>query len=213
MDPKKLKINSQSEENLNRSQESEKESKEESKKTLENSTENSSSKKEEKNSSKKLKVSAFLKKKEEPYFEEYQKLKEEHLYLRAEFENYKRRALEEKRQFQLYEGEGFISDLAEEVLDDFERALASLKDNRSLTAMQKGLEMIHTKFKLLFKKYGVSSLDPQGQAFDPSYQEALSHVESSKFPEGYVLETYKKAYKLHDKVIRPAQVVVTKSKS
>ena len=49
-----------------------------------------------------------------------------------------------------------------------------------------------------------------GKAFDPSYQEALSHIKTSKVPEGYVAETVKKAYKLHGKVIRPAQVVLAK---
>ena len=166
----------------------------------------------EKKQSKKLKMASHLKKKEEPYKEKYQQLKEEYLYLRAEFENYKRRTLEEKRQFRLYEAERFISDLVEEVLDDFERALLSFKDKPSLEVMDKGLEMIHAKWKLLLKKYAVSSLDPKGKLFDPSYQEALSYIENSKYPEGYVVETYKKAYKLHDKIIRPAQVVVAKGK-
>ena len=160
----------------------------------------------------KLKISSRFKKSEDSYKQKYQKMKEDYLYLRAEFENYKKRTFEEKRQSQLYEGERFISDLANEVLDDFERALSSFEEKPSLEVMDKGLKMIHTKCQLLLKKHAVSSLDPKGKAFDPSYQEALSYVENSKYPEGHVVETYKKAYKLHDKVIRPAQVVVAKEK-
>ena len=134
----------------------------------------------------------------------------DNLYLRAEFENFKKRSLEEKYRALQYEGEKFISSLATEVLDDLERALSASQENRSLEDLQKGLEIIHKKTIKLLNRFGVEILDPTGKIFDPSYQEALSFVRDSKFPEDYVAETFKKAYKMHDKVIRPAQVIVVK---
>ena len=136
---------------------------------------------------------------------------EDQLYLRAEFENFKKRALEEKSQLIRYSGESFLRSLANEVLDDLDRALAE-KQN-SYKHLKQGLDLIHKKLFQLLKNYGVEILDPQGKIFDPSYQEALSYSPSSKVPEGHIAQTFKKAYKLHDKVIRPAQVLVAKHKT
>ncbi|MCY4321833.1 MAG: nucleotide exchange factor GrpE [Bdellovibrionaceae bacterium] len=144
--------------------------------------------------------------------EKLKKVESDNLYLRAEFENFKKRSLEEKFRALRYEGEKFISTLATEVLDDLERALFVSKQNKSLEDLQKGLEMIHKKTNKLLNQFGVEVLDPTGKAFDPSCQEALSFVKTSKVPEDHVLETYKKAYKMHDKIIRPAQVIVAKEK-
>lgn len=142
--------------------------------------------------------------------EKLKQAESDNLYLRAEFENFKKRSLEEKYRALHYEGEKFISSLATEVLDDLDRALFVSKQNKSLEDLQKGLEMIHKKTNKLLRQFGVEVLDPTGQAFDPSCQEALNFVKSSKVPEDHVLETYKKIYKMHDKVIRPAQVIVAK---
>ena len=142
--------------------------------------------------------------------EQLKKALTDHLYLRAEFENFKKRVLEERRSQVRYEGSKFISSLATEVLDDLERAFQASQENQSLEDLQKGLEIIHKKISKLLTGFGVEILDPTGQLFDPSYQEALSFVTNSKVPEDYVVETYKKAYKMHDKIIRPAQVVVAK---
>lgn len=143
--------------------------------------------------------------------EKLKQAESESLYLRAEFENFKKKSLEEKFKAFRYEGEKFISSLATEVLDDLDRALLAGRDNKSLEDLQKGLEIIHKKVGRLLEQFGVKVLDPTGKAFDPSYQEALNFVKDSKIQEDYVVETYKKAYKMHDKVIRPAQVIVAKS--
>ena len=142
--------------------------------------------------------------------EKLQQAESDNLYLRAEFENFKKRALQEQYKALRYEGESFISSLATEVLDDLDRALAVSRENNSLADLQKGLEMIHKKTNKLLNRFGVEILDPTGKAFDPASQEALNFVKSSQVPEDHVLETYKKAYKMHEKIIRPAQVVVAK---
>ena len=142
--------------------------------------------------------------------EKLKQAESDNLYLRAEFENFKKRSLEEQYKALRYEGEKFISSLATEVLDDLDRALAVSRENKSLTDLQKGLEMIHKKTNKLLNRFGVKVLDPKGKVFDPSSQEALNFVKSSQVPEDHVLETYKKAYKMHEKIIRPAQVIVAK---
>ncbi len=137
----------------------------------------------------------------------------DNLYLRAEFENFKRRSTEEINQLTRYGGERFISSLANEVLDDLDRAMQSVQKEESFNNLKKGLEMIQKKLSQLLKNSGVEIFDPTGKAFDPSYQEALSYIKTSKVPDGHVAETFKKAYKLHGKVIRPAQVVLAKKES
>ena len=154
-----------------------------------------------------------FKEKEELLLNRVKKAETEFLYLRAEFENYKKRTLEEKYRLLRYSGENFIKELATEVLDDLDRALLVAQDHKSIEDVQKGLQMIDKKLKKLYQKFGIEVLDPKGKAFDPSYQEALSYVENSNLPEDQVVETYKKAYKLYDKVIRPAQVLVSKKAS
>ena len=134
----------------------------------------------------------------------------DNLYLRAEFENFKKRSAEESNRFIRYEGERFISSLANEVLDDLDRAMSFAQEEKSFENLKKGFDLIQKKLSQLFSHFGVEILDPAGKAFDPSYQEALSHIKTSKVPEGYVAETVRKAYKLHGKVIRPAQVILAK---
>ncbi|MDE0092810.1 MAG: nucleotide exchange factor GrpE, partial [Oligoflexia bacterium] len=106
--------------------------------------------------------------------EKLKQAESDNLYLRAEFENFKKRALEEKLALLRYEGERFMSSLATEVLDDLDRALSASKENKSLEDLKKGLEMIHRKANKLLNRFGVEIVDPTGKVFDPSYQEALN---------------------------------------
>ena len=116
----------------------------------------------------------------------------DNLYLRAEFENFKKRTYEEKTRLIRYNGEHFIASLANEVLDDWERAVLSAQKEQSFENLQKGLEMIHKKLLQLLSNFGVEILDPSGKVFDPSYQEALSYIKTSQVPEGHVAEVVKK---------------------
>ena len=145
--------------------------------------------------------------------EQLQEALKANLYLRADFENFKKRSYEEQAQLLRYGGERFIVSLADEVLDDLERALLSAQKKEDFKNLKAGLLIIQKKLSQLLEKFGILVVDPKGKVFDPSFQEALSYVNTSKTPEGHVVETFKKAYKLHDKLIRPAQVVVAKKES
>lgn len=138
-----------------------------------------------------------------------EEVKKDYLYLKADFENYKKNVLKEKSDLIKYGGQSLVSSLAEEVLDDFERAFQSSGKKQSLESFKKGMSLIHAKFGKILKQFGVTASDPTGQPFDPQYHEALSRQYSDKIPEGHVIATLKKAYKLYDRLIRPGQVIVS----
>lgn len=141
---------------------------------------------------------------------EAEKFKNEYLYLRAEFENYKRNAIKERSDLLKYGSERLLVDVLG-VLDNFERALEVKATSENLSTYVKGVEMTAQEFKAALTKFGVSAIESEGKAFDPMIHEALSSEETDKVPAGHVSRVFKKPYKLHDKVIRTGQVIVAKT--
>lgn len=139
-----------------------------------------------------------------------EKYKNDFLYLRAEFDNYKRHAIKERADITKYGSERLVVELLN-VLDNFERALDIKISADNIESFKKGIEMTATDLKSLLTRFGVAELPCQGVAFDPSVHEALSAEETTSVPEGHVSRVFKKPYKLHDKVVRPGQVVVAKA--
>lgn len=135
----------------------------------------------------------------------------EFLYLQAEFENFKKQSFKERQQLMKYGASYLIQALADEVLDDLDRCLLSSSEDSQ--EIKKGLSMVHKKLQEVFIRFGIKTINPEGQVFDPNYQEALGQESSVDVPEGHVIKTFKPAYKLYDKVIRPAQVLVSKEVS
>ena len=134
-----------------------------------------------------------------------------HKYLRAmaDLENYKKRAMKDRAELIKYSGESVIVDFLD-VLDDLDRA--SNSDANSLEGVLEGVEMIKKRFESVFKKHSVESKDYIGQDFDPNCHEALTTVPTDEHQPGIVMEQLKKAYFFKDKLIRPAQVVVSAKK-
>jgi molecular chaperone GrpE len=97
------------------------------------------------------------------------------------------------------------------VLDNFERALSSKVSPDNFSAFKQGVEMTAADLKNVLQKNGVSEVSAEGLPFDPAVHEALSSEPTEKVEPGHILRVFQKAYKLHDKLIRPAQVVVAKS--
>lgn len=152
------------------------------------------------------------KSKKESYEEKIQALEKSFLYLKADFENYKKRAAKEKTELLHYGGERFILALANEVLDDLDRAYENFNNTQSLESFKSGIDLIYKNLQKILSRFHVESSDPKGQAFDPRCHEALSRQPTEKIPKDHVLTTFRKAYTLHKKLIRPAQVVVATSK-
>ena len=144
--------------------------------------------------------------------EEYNKLKSEYLYLRAEFDNFRKNTIKERSDMVKYGAERFIRQLLN-VIDNFDRALEMEITAENYKDFHEGIVMTANEFKTQLDNMGVTVDDPMGQPFDPNFHEALSSEETDKVPPGHITQVFQKAYKLHDRIVRPAQVVVSKELS
>lgn len=142
--------------------------------------------------------------------QKYDKLKSDFMYLGAEFENYKRHAIKERSESSRYGAERFARDLLD-VIDNFERALATESSVENKDQFRQGVVLIHRELIQLLNKHNVQEINSQGQAFDPSTHEALTSEETDQVPPGFIARVFRKAYRLHDRLLRPAQVVVAKA--
>lgn len=148
--------------------------------------------------------------KEEPA-EEVQEESERFLRLAAEFDNYKKRTAREFGDIIRRANERILRELVD-ILDSFERALAVESDDHNSTAYRQGVELIYNQLTGLLSKEGVTSIDSVGTPFDPIYHEAVMQVESDEYGEGIVAQEVQKGYKINDKVLRHARVVVSKGR-
>ena len=135
------------------------------------------------------------------------KWKNDFLYLKAEFENYKRNALKERSDLLKFGAERMARDVLE-VMDNFERALQVKLTPESMQTFKVGVEMTAKELKEVLTKHGVQEVPSEGQPFNPAHHEAISSEATTTVPNGHIARVFKKPYKLHDKVIRTGQVVV-----
>lgn len=131
------------------------------------------------------------------------------MYLRAEFENYKRNAIKERSDLIKYAGERLALDLLD-VVDNFERALETPISQENFNDFKKGIDLISANLKSLLQKHNINEIPALGVAFDPNFHEALSSESTNDVEPGHVSRVFKKPYKFHEKIIRPGQVVVAK---
>ena len=129
--------------------------------------------------------------------------------VQADFLNYKRRTEEERQEMVKHTSADLILKLLP-ILDDFQRALDHVPANTDEAQWMEGMSLVERKFQALLEAEGVNRIQAQGQRFDPWEHEALFHEESSEEPEGTVLRVIRDGYKLHDRVLRPAQVSVAR---
>ena len=127
--------------------------------------------------------------------------------LAADFANYRKRNEAERTEFAKFAKADLIAKLLD-VLDGYDRALATIPDELKGTAWVEGMWLIERKLRAILEAEGLSPVESLGQPFDPYQHEAVAHVPSEQ-PEGTVIQEHQKAYRLHDKVIRPALVTVS----
>lgn len=139
--------------------------------------------------------------------EEVSKWKNEYLYLRAEFENYKKNALKERSDLIKYGSERLSKDILD-VVDNFDRALDAAASSDNLESFKTGMAMTSKELKDTLLKHGISEIPSLGQPFNPQFFEAISSEANPDFTDGAISKIFKKAYKMHDKIIRMGQVVV-----
>ena len=124
----------------------------------------------------------------------------------ADYQNYKRRMEEERREVARLASISLIINLLP-LMDDIERALSSVDPKIAGLTWIDGIWMIYRKFEAVLQNAGVTEIEADAQQFDPTVHEAISEVDGE---EGKVLSVVQKGYKLGDRVIRPAMVVVGK---
>ena len=134
--------------------------------------------------------------------------KDKYLRLSAEFDNYRKRTLKEKAELIKSGGEKAISAILP-ILDDLERALQNMQKADDVKAMYEGIDLIYQKFLKGLSEVGLQKMEPLGEVFDTDYHEAVALVPApSEDQKGKVLDCVQTGYKLNDKVIRHAKVVV-----
>ena len=129
----------------------------------------------------------------------------------ADLENFKKRAARERQEAVKFANEGLIQKLVG-VLDNFEMALAAAQNNPAAEAqsVRDGVAMIQQQLKTVLTDAGVEEVDATGKTFDPNLHEAVSQQETAAAPEGQVVQQLRKGYKLRERLIRPATVIVAK---
>ncbi|HVP93575.1 MAG TPA: nucleotide exchange factor GrpE [Methanoregulaceae archaeon] len=138
--------------------------------------------------------------------EEQTRLAEERLnqlkYLQADFDNFRRWSAKEKDVITTLANEKLICDLLV-ILDDFERALPSLEQEKN----RQGMEMIYKKLVKILSEYGLQPIECVGKKFDPRYHEVLCTEKCAK-EQNTIMEDFGKGYRLKSKVIRPSKVKI-----
>ena len=129
----------------------------------------------------------------------------------ADFDNYKKRAARERQDAITYANTGLLQKLIP-ILDNFEAALAAVAGSQdaSVQSLQTGVAMIATQLRSAVADSGLEEIDATGKPFDPSVHEAVSQQETDEVPEGHVMQQLRKGYKLRDRLLRPATVIVAR---
>lgn len=128
---------------------------------------------------------------------------------RAEFSNYKKR-VDRELQDAYARAAGDIITRYLSILDDLERAMVDIPEEEKTARWAEGIDLIYRKMKAMIEAEGVEAIEAEGQPFDPTLHEAISHEESDELREGYVIDVVQQGYMMGDRVLRPAMVRVAK---
>ena len=130
----------------------------------------------------------------------------------ADFDNFKKRAARERQDALRFATEGMLEKLIP-VIDNFEMALLAAQQgqNANSDSLRTGVNMIYQQLKSVLSDAGLTEILAQGQVFDPNVHEAVSQEETTDLPEGHVIKQLRKGYRLRDRLLRPATVVVAKA--
>lgn len=131
-------------------------------------------------------------------------------YLRsvADLENYRKRALKEKEELAKIAVGNFVEDLLP-VLDNFKLGMKAADSHPEAKVVSDGFQMVLGQFLDVLKDKGIEEIVPDGKEFDPQFEECVSHLPNDEVPENHVIETIRAGYKIKDRLIRAATVVVS----
>jgi molecular chaperone GrpE len=127
----------------------------------------------------------------------------------AELENYRKRARRELEDERRYAEIGLLRDLLP-VMDNVTRAIDAAEKKADAASLLEGFKMVNQQLGNVLKKHGLKTIEAEGLQFDPAHHEAVMQQPSTEHPENTVMAAVQTGYQLHDRVVRPAQVVVSK---
>ena len=129
----------------------------------------------------------------------------------ADFDNYRKRATREKEDAIRYANTSFLDRLIP-IFDNFELGLAAAKSSGEASSILTGMDMVSKQLTDFLTETGVQAIDATGQPFDPNLHEAVAQEESEDVAEGIVLRQLRRGYRLKDRLLRAAIVIVSKGK-
>lgn len=134
--------------------------------------------------------------------------KDKYMRLSAEYDNYRKRTLKEKLELINTGGEDVVKSMLE-VVDDMDRALAAMENTAEMEAVKQGMVLIANKLNDTLKSKGLSEIEAIGQELDTDLHEAVARIAvEEQEMKGKIVDVIQKGYKLKDKIIRYAKVVV-----
>lgn len=145
--------------------------------------------------------------KADPKDEQIAELQNRMLRLQADFDNYRRRTNTEKEQLSTFVTANVVSKFLK-VLDNFERAEASVTKTKDIEGVIEGMKHIRRQFEDTFKKLNVVEIEAEGQKFDPNLHEAVMRSSNPELEDETIDMVFEKGYKIYDKVIRHSKVRV-----
>jgi len=131
---------------------------------------------------------------------------------RADFENYQKRVQRDVAQERRYAHGSLAADLLP-ALDNLDRATAAAKQVGETGPLVQGVAMVQSQVLDVLRRHGITPIEAQGQPFDPNLHQAVMQQPSDSVPPGTVLQVLEQGYRLHDRVLRPARVVVSAAKA
>jgi len=144
---------------------------------------------------------------EEEYQSKVNELNDKYLRLYSEFDNFRKRTFKEKIDLSRTASENVIIELLP-VLDDFDRAIASMASTDNIEAIKEGEQLIHAKMKAIFASKGLQEIKSIGETFDTDFHEAITSIPApTEELKNKVIDEVQKGYTLHDKVIRFSKVI------
>ena len=137
-----------------------------------------------------------------------EEFKDRYLRSRAELDNYRKRVA---REFQVVRKTSTATVIEEflRVFDHFEMAMAHTDKTANIETLKQGMDMILAEFRKAFQNLGAEVIEAEGKEFDPRFHEAVAQEQSLDVPSGRVLKQWKCGFRLDDRLLRPATVVVS----
>ncbi len=131
-------------------------------------------------------------------------------YLRgvADLENYRKRAVREKDEARKQATFGLVEDMLP-VLDNFKLGLKSAEEHEGGAVFAEGFRMILAQMEGALKQNGLEEINPGNDLFDPNFHESIAHIPHEKVVDGHIIEVHRVGYKLNERLLRPAQVIVS----